>query len=51
MDYIFEVQQPIKFEVRDSDGSSSELLGTCETSIGGIVGSKNSMYISDLVEP
>lgn len=27
------------------------MLGICETSIGAIVGSKNSMFVSDLIEP
>lgn len=51
LDYIFEVKQELRFEVRDDDGKGSyDLIGYCETTLGGIVGAKNSTLILDLTD-
>lgn len=41
IDYVFEVVQPIRFEVRDDDGNASELIGSVETTVGTLFGAKN----------
>ncbi|CAD8157022.1 unnamed protein product [Paramecium pentaurelia] len=48
LDYVFETVQPIKFEVRDDDGSNSELIGQIETTIGTLFGAKNQTSILEL---
>lgn len=41
MEYIFESKQPIRFEVLDDDGDSSDPLGHVETTVGTLFGAKN----------
>lgn len=48
VDFVFEVKQPIRFEVRDDDGQSSEEIGFVETTIGSLVGAKNQTSILEL---
>ena len=49
VEFIFEVQQTIKFEVIDVDSSSSfDFIGEVETNVGKIVGSRNQVCILDL---
>jgi len=49
LDFIFEVQQILKFEVVDFDDStSSELIGMVETTLGAIVGGRNNTVTLDL---
>mmetsp|Transcript_15062 Transcript_15062/g.12774 ORF Transcript_15062/g.12774 Transcript_15062/m.12774 type:complete len:150 (+) Transcript_15062:255-704(+) len=49
IEYRFEVKQPIRFEVIDIDGPNKwELCGHVHTTIGDIVGSKNSTGIFDI---
>ena len=51
VDFIFEVQQPIKFEVIDIDSSTSfDFIGECETNVGKIVGSRNQVCILDILD-
>ena len=41
VDFVFEVQQPLKFEVAEIDASNnSEIIGSVETSLGAIMGAK-----------
>lgn len=47
--YQFEVNQSVKIEVVDSDGGSkSELIGSVETTMGSLVGSKDFTYTANL---
>ena len=49
VDYIFEKQQHIKFEVIDIDGPNEfDFIGDCYTTVGKIMGSKNQMTVLDL---
>ncbi|CAD8153532.1 unnamed protein product [Paramecium octaurelia] len=48
LDYVFETVQPIRFEVRDDDGSNSELIGQVETTIGTLFGARNQTSILEL---
>lgn len=48
VDYVFETKQECRFEVRDSDGSSSELIGQLETTVGAIVGAPKSVLLQDI---
>jgi len=49
LDFIFEVQQILKFEVVDFDDSnSSEIIGMVETTLGAIVGGRNNTANLDL---
>ncbi|CAD8149567.1 unnamed protein product [Paramecium octaurelia] len=48
LDYIFEVKQPLRFEVRDVDGDNFDELGFVESTVGIIFGSKNQTCILDL---
>ena len=48
MDFIFESQQTIQFEVLDIDKGSSDLIGTVETTVSKIVGSRNSIQLMEL---
>jgi len=49
VDYVFEIKQPIKFEVWDYDSpTSSDFIGAVETTVGAIVGAKNQTVILDL---
>lgn len=41
LDFIFEIKQPIRFEVRDVDGDNFDDLGYCETTIGNMFGAQN----------
>lgn len=47
VDYIFEMQQYVKFELINTENKGS-ILASTETSIGAIVGAKNQTLISDL---
>jgi len=49
VDFIFEIQQPVMFEVVDIDSSTTfDMLGTVETTIGAIMGAKKQTSIFDL---
>lgn len=49
VDYVFEVRQPIKFEVWDWDSpTKSEFLGSIESTVGAIVGARNQTLVLDL---
>ncbi|CAD8072644.1 unnamed protein product [Paramecium sonneborni] len=48
LDYIFEIKQPLRFEVRDVDGDNFDDLGFVETTVGIIFGSRNQTCILDL---
>ena len=51
MNYIFEVKQPLHFEVIDIDGPNKwELVGHVYTSLAEIVGSKNQTAILNIVD-
>ena len=51
LDYIFEVQQHLKFDCIDIDSKTSfDFIGSAVTSVGTIVGSKNQMSVFDLVD-
>lgn len=51
IDYIFEVQQHIKFDCIDIDSATSfDFIGSAITTVGHIVGSKNQMSVFDLVD-
>ena len=51
VDFIFEVQQHIRFDVIDVDGPTSfDFIGEAETNVGKIVGSRNQVCILDLVD-
>ena len=51
MGYYFERHQPLKFEIMDGDngGNNFQPIGTMETTLGGIMGSKNQTFITDLM--
>jgi len=49
IDYYFEKNQEIKFEVLDEDSSRSEAQGSLSTLVGNLVGSKNQTYCDNLV--
>jgi hypothetical protein len=50
-DYIFEIQQAMRFEVVDIDGPGQfDYIGHAETKLGTIVGAKNSTLILPLVD-
>ena len=48
MDFIFETQQILQFEVLDIDKGSTDLIGRVETSVSKIVGCRNSTLVLDL---
>lgn len=49
VEYVFEVKQPIRFEVWDYDSSTkSDFLGSAESTVGAIVGAKNQTLVLDL---
>ena len=48
IDYIFESRQDIKFDVLDDDNGNDDFIGTCETTIGAIMGAKNQTTILDI---
>ncbi|KAM3142693.1 hypothetical protein pb186bvf_005077 [Paramecium bursaria] len=50
LDFIFELKQPIRFEIRDIDGDSFDDLGFCETTIGNMFGAKNQILILPISE-
>ena len=45
---IFEVKQPIKFDVIDVDDNSEDLIGSVETELGKLAGAKKQTSILDL---
>ena len=48
--YFFERNQKFKFEVVDDDGSgSSDPIGSVETTMGNIMGSRAQTYVTDLI--
>lgn len=51
VNYYFEKHQYIKFEVVDGNnvGGTLDLIGTCETTVGTIVGSKQQTFMGDLL--
>ena len=49
VDFVFEIQQPIRFEVWDADNvSSDDLIGFAETTVGGIMGARKQTLVVDL---
>ncbi|CAD8153924.1 unnamed protein product [Paramecium pentaurelia] len=48
LDYIFEIKQPLRFEVRDVDGEKYDDLGFVESTVGTIFGSRNQTCILNL---
>jgi len=49
LDFIFEIQQHIKFEVIDIDGPKTfDYIGSVETTLGKIMGAKKQTLIADL---
>ncbi|CAK94291.1 unnamed protein product (macronuclear) [Paramecium tetraurelia] len=49
IDYFFECQQPLKFIVNDDDGDGKfDFIGSAETTLGCIAGSRDQMLIVDL---
>lgn len=51
LDYFFEKEQWIKFEVYDVDTNELEHIGNCETTIAKIMSSKGQSFLSDLTLP
>jgi Ca2+-dependent lipid-binding protein len=49
VDYIFQIKQELKVEVRDDDGSSSEIIGSVPFQLGAVVGAKSNTLILDLM--
>lgn len=50
--YKFEINQYIKIQVSDDDGGNkSELIGEVNTTLGSIVGSKDFLYVAQLIDP
>lgn len=45
---MFEIKQPIRFEVRDIDGNDFDDLGSAESTIGNLFGARNQTSILDL---
>ncbi len=48
LDYIFQCRQDIRFDIFDDDNGSDEFIGSCETNIGALMGSKNQTSVLDL---
>ncbi|CAD8098693.1 unnamed protein product [Paramecium primaurelia] len=49
IDYFFECQQPLKFIVNDDDGNGKfDFIGSVETTLGSIAGSRDQVLIVDL---
>jgi hypothetical protein len=51
LDYYFEKEQWIKFEVYDVDPTELEHIGDCETTVAKIMASKGQNFLSDLTLP
>jgi hypothetical protein len=51
IDYYFEKEQWIKFEVYDVDQTELEHIGNCETTLAKIMTSNKTTFISDLHLP
>ncbi len=51
IDFYFEKQQYLKFQVYDVDDNGLEHIGDCETTISKIMGSKRQTFVSDLHIP
>ena len=51
LDYYFEKEQWIKFEVYDVDTTELEHIGDCETTVAKIMASKGQSFLSDLTLP
>ncbi len=51
LDYFFEKEQWIKFEVYDVDDSGNDHIGNCEVTISKIMTANRQTYISDLTLP
>ena len=51
LDFYFEKEQWIKFEVYDVDTTGLEHIGNCETTISKIMSSKGQTFLSDLTLP
>lgn len=49
IDYIFESRQDIKFDVLDDDNGNDDFIGSCETTIGALMGAKNQITVIDLL--
>jgi hypothetical protein len=45
VDYVFEVQQNVRFEVYDYDTGGSEFIGSVDSTIGAIVGAPNQTLV------
>lgn len=50
INYYFEKNQEIRFEVYDDDGSSREEQGKVTCKVGSLVGAKNQTYVADLLD-
>ncbi|CAD8105544.1 unnamed protein product [Paramecium sonneborni] len=51
IDYFFECQQPLKFIVNDDDGKGQfDFIGSVETTLGRIAGSRDQVLIIDLTK-
>jgi hypothetical protein len=48
LDYIFECRQDIRFDIFDDDNGNDDFIGSCETNIGVLMGSKNQTSVLDL---
>ena len=51
IDYYFEKEQWVKFEVYDVDSMSLEHIGNCETTLSRIMTSQRQTFIQDLTLP
>lgn len=50
--FCFERKQPIKFEVIDDDGNGSfDMIGSTETTLGTIMGTKGQTFLAELQVP
>ena len=48
MDYIFESRQDLRFDIFDDDNGDDDFLGSCETTMGALMGAKNQTSILEL---
>jgi C2 domain len=51
IDYFFEKEQWIKFEVYDVDPNELESIGNCETTIAKVMTARGQTFVSDLTLP